>query len=61
MATSEGPSSPARIEKQNGCVEPPDLKGLDISEQLKVLGVATTKMRGEGPAEHKRWRGTKLL
>lgn len=53
MATSEGPSSPARIEKQNGCVEPPDLKGLDISEQLKVLGVATTKMRGEGPAEHK--------
>ena len=54
MATSEGPSSPARIEKQIKYVDPPILEGLDISEQLKVLGVANTKVRGEGPAEHKR-------
>ncbi len=51
MATAEGPNSPGRIEKQTGCAEPSGLKGLDILEQLKVLGIAITRERGEGPAE----------
>lgn len=51
MATSEGPNSPVRIEKQSGFDKPPGFDAMELSEQLNALGVAYKKVKGESQYE----------
>ena len=51
MATSEGPTSPVRIERQCRFVKPPGFDAMDLSEQLNALGVAHKRIKGESQYE----------
>ena len=47
MATSEGPSSPQRMDNQPEFVRPPGWNAMGLREQLDVLGVPHKHMKGD--------------